>query len=154
QQPTDERMRFESLQHVLRINARISIVQAGDVAQGNNVVFRSVNPSATIFFGGKRPAHGVDDLAFFDRSRWNFPQLFYANTVDLGIAVLLQVKFVDQLLGQRSAWSFGQNRDLRLEVVARFEVRFLLVLFVDAFVIGADTGYFVAVKKQLRSGKA
>ena len=35
---------------------------------------------------------------------------------------------------------FREHGDLRLQVVAGLKVRFLLVLFVDAFVVGANAG--------------
>src|SRR5271156_211680 len=87
EQLRDERMLLEILQHVLWIDARIGIVEAGDEAERNDVVFASVNPGASILFGGQRPTHGVDDLAWSDAPRRNFPQLFYALAVSLRIAV-------------------------------------------------------------------
>ena len=49
--------------------------------------------------------------------------------------------------------AFGKHDDLRLDVVARLEIRFLLVLFVDALVVGADADDAIAVEKQFRSGE-
>ena len=44
--------------------------------------------------------------------------------------------------------------DLGLQIVARFEIRFRLVLFVHALVVGADAGDAIAVEEQFRSGEA
>src|SRR5690348_15806196 len=48
----NERMLFEILQHVLRIEARVGIIEAGDEAERNDVVLAAVNPGAAIFFCG------------------------------------------------------------------------------------------------------
>mgnify|MGYP003693650431 CR=1 FL=1 len=95
---------------MLRIEARILVVEAGDVAERDDVVFRSVDPAAAVFLGGERPAHGVDDLACFDRAGRDLPQLFYANAVGLRVAAFLQVVFADELLGQRSARALPRAR--------------------------------------------
>src|SRR5258708_32740523 len=56
QQLRDQRMLFELLQHALRIETRVGIVEPGDKAKRDYVVFATVNPGATVFFGGERPA--------------------------------------------------------------------------------------------------
>ena len=66
----------------------------------------------------------------------------------------LQIVFGDELFGQRSARPFRQHRDLRLQVISGLKVRLLLVLLVDAFVVGADAGDLFAFSKQLRAGKS
>ena len=49
--------------------------------------------------------------------------------------------------------AFGENHDFGLQVVARLEIRFRLVLFVHAFVVGADAGDAIAVEEQFRAGE-
>ena len=58
------------------------------------------------------------------------------------------------MLGERSARAFGEHDDLRFHVVAGLEVRFRLILLVDAFVVGAHTGDAIAVVEQLRTGES
>ena len=147
-------MLFEILEHALRIEAGVLIVEAGDVAERDDVVFRSVEPAAAIFFGGERPAHGINDLAFFNSAGRNFPQLFYANAVHLRVQAFLQIVFGDELLGQRAARPFRQHRDLGLNVIAGLEVRFLLVVLVHAFIVGANADDVVAVGEKLRACKS
>ena len=145
---------LEILQHTLRIEARVLIVEAGDVAERDDVVFRSVEPAAAIFFGGERPAHGVNHLAFFNGAGRDFPQLFYANAVHLRVKAFLQIVFGDELLGQRAARAFRQHRDLGLNVIAGLEVGFLLVVLVHAFIVGANADDVVAVGEKLRACKS
>jgi hypothetical protein len=64
----------------------------------------------------------------------------------LRVGVLREIEFRDELLGQRSARAFGEDDDFCLQVVSRLEVGFLVTLFVDALVVGADPGDAVAVK--------
>ena len=84
----DERMLLEFLQHTLRIEARIGIVEPGDEAERDHVVFAAVNPGAAVFLRGQRPAHGVDDFAGRDAAGGDFPQFLDALSVGLRVAVL------------------------------------------------------------------
>ena len=70
----------------------------------------------------------------------NFPELFDALAVGLRVAIPIKSKSCDELLGQRSARPFGKDCDLGLQFVARFEIRFRLVLLVHALVVGANAG--------------
>ena len=115
---------------------------------------RAVNPRAAVFFRGQRIAHGVDDFARLNAARGHFPQLFHADAIGLRVAVFHQIELLDELLGQRSARAFGEHDDFRFHVIAGLEIRFLLVLFVDALVVGAHAGDAIAVVEQFRSGKA
>src|SRR4051812_22435965 len=142
-------MRFKILQHTLRIKTRVLIVKTGDVAERNKIVFGSVNPAATVFFCGERPAHGVNDLALFDRAGWHFPQLFYANAVNLRVESFLQIVAADKLLGQRATRSFRQDGDFRLHVIAGLEVWFLLAMLVHALIVGTNPNYMIAFHKEL-----
>src|SRR5208282_3421795 len=49
QQLRNKRMMLEILQHVLRIKAGVRIIEAGDKAERNDVVFSTVDPGAAIF---------------------------------------------------------------------------------------------------------
>src|SRR5258708_40050353 len=133
-------MRLPRLQYALRIDPWIGIVQAGDIAERNQVVFGSIQPRAAVFLGGERPAQGEDNFAPGDASGRNLPELFDANAKKLRVAVFVQIELQSQLLGQRAARAFRQDRHLRLELVAWLEVRFLLAGLVDALVISAHAG--------------
>ena len=63
--------------------------------------------------------------------------------------MLIKVEAPNQLLGQRAARTFSKDRNLRFEVISRLEIRFLLVVLVHAFIVGAYAGYAVVIKQQL-----
>src|SRR5437016_12888088 len=98
-------MLLELLQHALRINPRVFVVEAGDKAERNDVVFAAVDPGAAVFFGGQRPSHGVNHLAGRDAaaSGGHLPEFFYAYTIGLRVAVAIKIEPPGELLGQRSA---------------------------------------------------
>src|SRR5258707_562742 len=54
EQLANKRMLFERLQYMLRVETRIAIVESGNEAERDDVVFRAIYPGATIFFGGQR----------------------------------------------------------------------------------------------------
>jgi len=118
----DHGMLFEILQHALRIEPRIGIVESGDESQRDDVIFAAVNPRTAVFFGRKRPAQSVDDSPA-RRVPKNFPKLFHANTVSLRLASRAKSSFdtscfVNEPRGPR------RNRDFGVKVITRFEVRF------------------------------
>src|SRR5947209_10920779 len=141
-------MLLKILQDVMRIETRIGIIEASHKAHGNNVVFRTVDPRTAIFFCRKRPAHGVDNLAFADAPRRNFPELLYSDAIYLRVTVLIEVEPPYKLLGQRAARALGKNRDLGFQFVTGLEIRFLLVVLVYALIVGADSHDPVLVKEQ------
>src|ERR1700737_3398153 len=147
-----ERMPLEFLQHALRVKPWVGIVESDDEAERDDIIFAAVNPSAAVFFCGQRPAYGVDDLARGDAAGGDFPQLLDALAVGLRVAIAIQRKARDELLGERAASSLSEDHDFGLQIVAGFEVRLGLILLVHALVIGADTGYpvtiFVAVEEE------
>ena len=103
---------------------------------------------------GQRPAHGVDDFAGGDAAGGNFPKFFYADAIGLRVGVFGEIKFLNELLGERPARAFGENDDLGLEIVAGLEVGFRMSFFVDALVVSANAGDAVALEKQFRSGES
>src|ERR1700757_1294401 len=55
----NKRMLFESLQHVLRVEARVAIVESGNESERDDGVFRArvlrtIDPRTTVFFRGQR----------------------------------------------------------------------------------------------------
>ena len=69
-----ERMPLELLQHALRIETRVGIVEPGDEAERHYIVFAAVNPCAAVFFRGQRPAHGVNHFAGSDAAGRELPK--------------------------------------------------------------------------------
>ncbi len=138
-------MLLERLQHMLRIEARVAIIESGNEAERNNIVFRAVNPRAAIFFRGQRITHRVDDFARLNAARRDFPQFLDSDSVSLRVAVFHQVEFFDELLRERSAGALGEHDDFRLDVVAGLEIRFWLVLLVNALIVRAHAGDAIAV---------
>src|SRR6266487_3180779 len=131
-------MPLELLQNSLRIQTRVGIVKSGNEAQRNDVVLASVNPSAAIFARSQRPSHRINDFAGLNPTRRNFPQLLNSLAIGLRIAIFHQIKFLNDLLGQRAARPFGKNHNLRLQIVSRLKVRLRLVLLVESFVISTN----------------
>ena len=147
-------MLLEFLQNMLRIDARVGIVEPGDKAQRNSVVFRSVNPRSAVLVEGERITHGVDDFAGSHASRGKLPQFLDPDAVGLRIAVTVQLKAANQLFSQRAARALGKDDDLGFQIVPRLEIGFLLAILVDAFVVGANAGDAPRVEQQFRAGKA
>ena len=73
------------------------------------------------------------------------------DAVGLRVGVVREIEFLDELLGQRSARTFGEDDDLGLQIIARLEIGFLMAFFVDAFVVGANAGDAVAVNAEVPS---
>ena len=132
-------MFLELLQHVLRVEARVGVIESGDEAERDDIVFAAVDPGAAVFFRRKRPAHGVDDFAGDQAAGRDFPEFFDADAVGLRVCVFREIEFVDELFGQGSARAFGEDDDLSLQIVTGLKVGFLVALFVDALVVGANS---------------
>ncbi len=50
EQLSNEGMLLEFLQHALRVEARVGIVESSDETERDDVVFAAINPSAAVFF--------------------------------------------------------------------------------------------------------
>src|SRR5262249_5893751 len=112
-------MLFEFLQHALRIQARIGIIEPSDEPERDDIIRGAVNPAAAVFFRGERPAQGVNHLAGSNASSRNFPQFFDPLPKSLRITVLAEPEPLDQLLGERSAGPFREDDNLSLQVISR-----------------------------------
>src|SRR5438874_7765356 len=130
-------MRLESLHHMMRINARVFVIKTHNEAEGDDVVLAAVDPSAAVLFASERPSHGIDDLAGSYASGRQLPELLHTHAVGLRIAILIEVEAADELLGKGSAWTFAQDCDLGVEIIAGLKVCFRLIEFVHTLVIGA-----------------
>ena len=87
-----KRMPLELLQHALRIETRVGIVEPGDEAERDHIVLAAVNPGAAVFLRGQRPAHGVNHFAGSDAAGGNFPQFLYALAVGLRVAISVEIE--------------------------------------------------------------
>src|SRR5207302_10397172 len=92
EQLRDQRMFLEFLEHALRVETRVGVVESGDEAKGHYVVFaalafRTIDPGTAVFFGSEGPAKGVDDFAGSDAAGGNLPELFDADAVSLRVGV-------------------------------------------------------------------
>ena len=79
---------------------------------------------------------------------------FTPTAVGLRVGVLREIEFLDELFGQRSARALGENDDLCLQVIAGLEIRLLVSFFVDALIVGADSGHTVAIEEQFGAGES
>src|SRR5437899_7402374 len=147
-------MLFELLEHALRIEARVGIVESGHEAQRNDVVLAAVDPGPAVFFRCQRPAHGVDHLAWGNAARWNLPEFLHALAVGLRVTFHVKPEARNKLPGERAARAFSEDDDFGVELVAGLEVGLGLVLFVHALVVGANSRDARAVEKQLRTSEA
>src|SRR5436305_9091825 len=98
----------------MRNKTRIVIVQANYKSNRDYIVLTAIDPSAAVLARGQRPSHGINHFARSNAPRGNFPKLLHSLAVGLGITIFCKIKFIDELLGQRSARAFSENRDLRL----------------------------------------
>src|SRR5215470_8169993 len=145
EQSTDKRMLLEFLQHALGIEPGIGIVDGSHETERDHSVLAAINPRAAVLFRGQRPAHRVDDFPRRHAPRGQFPQFLYSHAISLRIAVAHEIKFLNQLLGQRATRAFGENGYFRLQIVTRFKIRFGLVLLVYALVVGPNTSHTIAI---------
>src|SRR5205814_2713567 len=147
-------MPLELLQHALRIQTRVRIVEAGYKSERNNVFWTAVNPSAAVFSRSQRPAQGVNDFSCGDAARRNLPKLLDTLTIRLRVAVASERETVDQLLSERTARAFSQNDNFGLQIVSGLEVRFRVVLLVDALIVGANSANAITIEQQFGACKA
>src|SRR3989441_1715111 len=147
-------MPLELLQHALRIQTRVRIVEAGYKSERNNAFWTAVNPSAAVFFRSQRPAQGVNDFSCGDAARRNLPKLLDTLTIRLRVAVASERETVDQLLSERTARAFSQNDNFGLQIVTGLEVRFRVVLLVDALIVGANSANAITIEQQFGACKA
>src|SRR5271155_744978 len=111
-------MGLKALEDVVRVGARILIVEAGHIADRYLGVADAIDPCPTVLPGGERIAEGVDDLAVRDASRGNLPQLFDPEAIGLGVVGLFEVEALNKLLRAVAPCSLGKDSDLSAEVVS------------------------------------
>src|SRR5213594_1171947 len=85
-------MPLELLQHALRIQTRVRIVEAGYKSERHNVVRTTVNPRAAVFLRSQRPAHGVNNFSRTDPASRDFPEFLDSLTVRCGLRSRVSAK--------------------------------------------------------------
>ena len=107
---------------------------------------------------GQRIAKRVDHFALGDAPCGNLPQFLDAEAVSLRVVGIFEAEVLNERFGAIAARALGENRDLRMKIVAGLEVRLGLTLLVDAFVVGTDADHVLAesvvVEQQFRAGKS
>ena len=146
-------MCLELLKSLMRIQPRIEIIQPNNESDRDAAIGHVVNESAAEFFIAQWPTHRVNHAAAGLLFLWDVPDFFHSDCVDLWIPVSIEMECLDQLLGQGTARTLSQNRDLLPDVNAGFEVAFLVALLVDAFTACLHAGAFPVVDKQFCTGK-
>jgi hypothetical protein len=97
----------------------------------------------------------VHDLARFRAPGGQLPQLLEADAVGLGIAVLVERVFRDELFAQRTAAALGEDRRLRDDVDALRVTGLVRTVLRHAHVADAHTAHGTGVIEQrLGCGKA
>src|SRR5437899_6123485 len=146
-------MCLELLKSLMRIQPRIEIIQPNNESDRDAAIGHVVNESAAEFFIAQWPTHRVNHAAAGLLFLWDVPDFFHSNCVDLWIPVSIEMECLDQLLGQGTARTLSQNRDLRPDVNAGSEVASLVALIVDASIASLPAGDFPVVDKYLCTPK-
>ena len=74
------------------------------------------------------------------------PDFLDASGIDLRILGLVEIEFLDELFGQRTARAFGKNGDFRANIDSRFEVALSVAVLVDAFVAGSNADDLIVLR--------
>ncbi|MCY1300579.1 hypothetical protein D9M70_501510 [compost metagenome] len=141
-------MRLEALELLEREEIGVLVVEVHDEADGDQVVFEVVEERAATGLHAKRPAERVLHQARSMVFRLHLPEFLQADAEFLDAAVLREVEFGDQLLGERTAHAFADQRVFAQERHATGEVRSRFAIALDAHVAGgnADDGTFVVIE--------
>src|SRR5437879_13469257 len=102
-------MPLELLQHALRIQTRVTIVEAAYKSERHNVVRTTVNPRAAVFLRSQRPANGVNNFSRTDPASRDFPEFLGSLTVRLRVAVAGECEACACLFGERAARASSEN---------------------------------------------
>src|ERR1051326_2803633 len=124
-------MRLELLKSLVRIDARIEIVEADHKSNRNAAVGHVVNKSTAELFIAQGESHRVNHAAADRLLGGNVPDFLYARGVHLWIFACIEFEFLSQLLRQRSAGSFGKDGDFGAYIDAGLVVAFRLPRFIN-----------------------
>ncbi len=130
-------MLLERLQHMLRIDARIFVVESGDKPERDHLAIDAIDPGSAVFIARKWVPQRVNDLALLDAPFRKLPQFLHPDAVRLRIALRIEIEAPGKLLRTRSARPFSEDRHLRTQIVSWLEIRFRLVLLIHSLVVRA-----------------
>ena len=147
-------MRFELLKSLMRIQARIQVIEANDEPNGDAALCHVVNESAAELFIAKRPSHRVNHAPAGILLLWHVPDFLHSGGIDLRVSAFVEPEFLDELFGQRTPRALGKNSDLGPDVDSRFEITLFAAVFVDAFVAGPNARKPIILDYQIRAGES
>ena len=147
-------MGLEPLHLVERRQPGVGVVQPDHEAVADQVLAEMVQPRAAIGLAVQRPAETVLDQAGPVLSGGDLPQLLDAEPVGLRIDALAQAEAGHELLGQRAAAPFGEQRVGSAQFHARRVVRPRFALPRDAHVAGGHAHDAPVLLQQLGGGEA
>src|SRR5205807_2683657 len=92
QQPTNEWMLFESLKFRVRIKQRILVVESSHVANVQNAVLQSIDPTPSISIRVRRKSESVRYSSGWITVVWQLPKLLDADAVNLWFSSLVEAE--------------------------------------------------------------
>ena len=118
----DGRMRLEALELVVRRQVRVLVVEMDDEADATRGARRSGTGTSRRRCRVERPALAVEHEPLLVLVRRDLPQFLDADAVLLRIDAVAQVVLLHELLRQRAAAAFGEQRVLGVQLHARLVV--------------------------------
>src|SRR5579872_1040388 len=134
----DQRMGLEALEFVERREGRIDVIEMDDKADGDEIVVVMVKERAAARAAPERPTERVLDEATLELGRIDRPDFLEADAEFLRLPPLLQPVAGEQLLCQRAARAFGDERIFAAQLHAAGEAGFRLAVAADAHIAGGD----------------
>ncbi len=155
QQRADQRMGLEALELLERRQIRVGVVEVDDEADRHQIVAEVIEERAAAGAVVERPAEGMLHQAGPVLLRIDLPQLLEADAVFLRLAALAETEAGDELLGERAARAFADQRVFGAEFHAALEARLRRAVAADAHVAGRDADDRAAfVVQRLDGGEA
>src|SRR5262245_61546270 len=150
----DFRVVLELLESLERLEARVLVVEPGDVADVHAVAVEVIEEAAAVGARVDGPSHRVLDEAGLGASRRELPELLDAEAVSLRLPPVGEAEVRHDLLGDAAAAAFGEHGRPRADVGARRVVRTRLAIAAEAHVADAHARDASALDEPLRRGEA
>ena len=116
------RVGLEALHFVERRQPGVGVVQPDDKAIGHQVGAEVIQERSAVGGGIQRPAERMLDQPRLVVGGGDLPQLLDADAIGLRVLALAQVESRHQLLGQRAAAAFGEQRIVGAQLHAALEL--------------------------------
>src|SRR6266404_1786016 len=97
EQPTHVWVLLESLKLRVRIEQRILVIEASNVAEVQNAVLQPIDPTASIGIRVGRKPKGMGYPSRWIAVVWKLPKLFDAETINLWFLALIETETLNQL---------------------------------------------------------